>query len=77
MNKERRERLQAIIGQLEDQKAAIEEVRDDEEMAYENIPENLNNSDRATQMYDNMDDLDTAANDLDDIIYNLQEILER
>lgn len=77
MNKERRERLQAIIGQLEDQKAAIEEVRDDEEMAYENIPENLNNTDRATQMYENMDDLDTAANDLDDIIYNLQEILER
>lgn len=77
MNKARRERLQAIIDQLEEQKAAIEEVKDDEEMTYENIPENLAYSDRVTQMADNIYDLETAASDLDDIIYNLQEIIDR
>ena len=77
MNKARRQWLQSVINALEEQKGEIESIQYEEQEAYDNLPENLNDTERANNMYENIDDMEAAASDLEDIISNLQDIVER
>lgn len=78
MNKARRKWLENIIDKLDDIKSEIESIREEEQDAYDNIPENLNDSEMATTMGENLDDLDEVLSNLEDyIIDGLNEILER
>ena len=77
MNKERRKTLHGIIDELESQKENIETLQEEEQEAYDNLPESIQASDRGDAMCENADDLSDAADSLDDIISALQEILER
>lgn len=77
MNKERRKWLQSVINELEVQKCEIESIQDEEQEAYDNLPENLNDTERANNMYENIDGFGDVSSELEDIISNLQEILER
>lgn len=77
MNKARRKWLEDIIGKLEEQKCEIESVRDEEQEMLDCMPESLQESERGQAMSENVDELDSAASDLDDIISSLQEIVER
>ena len=75
MNKARRKWLEDTIGKLEEQKSELESIYMEEQEAYDNMPESLHESERGQSMYENIDTLETAASDLEDIISNLQEIL--
>lgn len=78
MNKARRKRLEDIIDKLDDIKSEIESIREEEQEAYDNIPDNLNDSEMATTMEENIDNLDEVLLNLEDyIIVGLNEILER
>lgn len=77
MNKERRSWINQIISELESLKDDIENVGVEEQEAYENLPESIQNSERGESMYDNTSDLEDAASNLDDIICTLQNIIER
>ena len=77
MNKERRKTLQEIIDVLEEQKYGIESVCEEEQEAYDNLPESIQDSERGEAMSENIDSMESAASDLDDIISTLQEIIER
>lgn len=74
MNKERRKWLEKTIEALEEQRAELESICE-EEQAYDNMPESLQDSERGQTLYDNIDALESAVSDLDDVISNLQEIL--
>ena len=76
MNKERRKWLEKTIATLEDQSAELESICEEEQEAYDNMPESLQDSERGQALYDNIDALESAASDLDDVISDLQEILE-
>lgn len=77
MNKKRRKALEEIIGKLEELKEEIEAIQEEEQEAYDNIPESLNDTDRANQMYENIDALEEVASNIQDYgIDALQEILE-
>lgn len=77
MNKQRRKALEGIINELENQKAAIEAILDEEQEAYDNIPESLQDTDRANQMYENIDALEDAIANLEgDVIDALQELVD-
>jgi len=77
MNKQRRKALEEIIGKLENQKAAIEAILDEEQEAYDNIPESLQDTDRANQIYENIDALEDAIANLEgDVIDALQELVD-
>lgn len=41
------------------------------------MPEGLQDSDRGQTIYENIDTLESAASNLEDIISELQEVLER
>jgi len=77
MNKARRKWLEDIIGKLEVQKMEIESVRDEEQEMLDCMPESLQESERGQTMSENIDELDSAASDLDDIISSLQEIVDK
>ena len=77
MNKARRKWLEDTINKLEEQKTELESIGEEEQETYDNMPESLQDSEKGQTMYENIDSLETAASDLDDIIANLQEILER
>ena len=67
MNKERREKLQEAMTLVGDAKAIVEEVHEQEEEAFESMPENLQSS-------VNGDVMQEAVNALDDAIAACEEI---
>ena len=66
MNKDRRKRLSKVYKLIEEAKAILEEVKDDETDAYENLPENFQNGERGEEMQGYIEMLDEAYNYLDD-----------
>lgn len=76
MNKTRRKWLEKTIATLEDQKLELESICEEEQEAYDNMPESLQESEKGQTMYENIDTLESASSDLENIISNLEEILE-
>ena len=77
MNKDRRKRLQEICDILEEQQAALEEIRDEEQEAFDNLPEGLQCTERGQAMEEAAGDLDSACYDLESLRDTLAEIIER
>ena len=61
MNKERRKRLKSIAG-------LIEEVMNDEQEARDNLPESLEDSERAEQMDTNCDEMQRLIDDIGELV---------
>lgn len=77
MNKARRKWLEDIIGKLEEQKDELYQLYEEEQEAYDNMPESLQESERGQIASEFVDSLETEHESLEDVIFNLQEILER
>lgn len=77
MNKDRRKRLQEVRDALEGQLATLEEIRDEEQESYDNYPESLQESERGQALYQNVESLESAYNDLESLMEGIQEVLER
>ena len=77
MNKARRKWLEDVIAKLEEQKEELESIQCEEQESYDNMPESLQYSERGEAIEENANDLDSYAFDLQDVIDNLQEILDR
>lgn len=69
MNSERRERLRESINNLRRAESIIDTVLEQEKEALDNIPENLQYSDRSVSM-------ESAINYLEDAISNVQEAID-
>ena len=59
MNKQRRQRLREVNIFMNSLLTTIETIKDTEESAYDNIPENLQESSRAYEMEDNIESLNS------------------
>jgi hypothetical protein len=73
MNKERRNRINKVIEQLETLKDEISDISMEESEAYDNLPEGIQDSDRGEAMQEAIDNLDMASDTFDDIIEYLNE----
>lgn len=75
MNDARRKELQKAIDLLGEAMAIIDCAKDEEEDAYYNLPESLQDSERGDKMYENvekMDDMVDAINEtIDDLIFEV------
>ena len=69
MNKQRRGVLEEIFNKLADLHDTLEEVKDEEEYSRNNMPENLQDSERYEKA-------DKAVNDLEDAISLLEEAMD-
>lgn len=66
MNKERRKRLAEAFEKIGEVKEIIESVKDEEQEAYDNLPENFQNWERGEEMQGYIEMLDEAYGYLDD-----------
>ena len=88
MNKIRRKSLRTILGQmdelstvLETVKEALQDVLNEEQEAYDNLPEGLQESDRGQQMQEYIDALEGVVDslgelDIEDLYGTIEEIAE-
>ena len=74
MNKYRRKQIQEALSLIEKAYALLTNAKDEEEMAFENLPESLQESERGTTMQDNVDYLDTVVTGLEEAKEALENI---
>ena len=77
MNKARRKAIEEIIDQMGTLKEQIESVCEEEQEAYDNLPESIQYSERGEAMSETASDLEDAASSIDDVMSTLQDIIER
>lgn len=73
MNKARRKQLDEAISKLEDAKAIIDSVREEEQDAFDNMPENLQSTGRGEAMESAISNMEDAVNDIDSVIDYINE----
>ena len=76
MNKIRRKNLQAIIDQLEERKGGLEDLQAEEEEYRDNIPENMQESERYEKADEACDNLSSAVDSLEDAISSIEAAIE-
>lgn len=76
MNKARRQKLSKAITMIEELMSMIEEIKDEEQEAYENLPESLQYSERGEQMDEYIYNLEDVFCDLESMQATITEIIE-
>lgn len=73
MNKVRRKQLSEVTSILETAKGMLEEIRDDEQDYFDNIPENLQCSEMAEASEEAIDAMDEAIESLESAIESVND----
>ena len=73
MNNIRRKAIQEIMDKLEDLKCDIESLRDEEQEAFDNLPEGIQASERGEAMESAAYNLDEAYESIESVIESLEE----
>lgn len=76
MNKQRRKQIEGMIDKLDNIKEHISDILDDEQNAFDNMPESIQYSERGYNMKEAIDNLDDAIGNIIDAIDNLYEAIE-
>lgn len=76
MNKIRRKSLLEIIDKLEDLNITLEYLKQEEEQYRDNMPENLQGSERYQQSDEACDNMDDAITSLEDAINAIEAAIE-
>ena len=76
MNKDRRARIDELSVNLEDIRAAIEMLRDEEQEAFENLPENIQDSERGELMDSAISSLEQAHSAIEEAMNALMVAAE-
>lgn len=77
MNKQRRKRIEAVLNELADLRSRIESAQSDEQDAYDNMPEGLQQSERGVAAEEAVSYLGDALTGFDEIESALNEALEK
>ena len=75
MNNVRREFIQNLVDKLYDIQSDLDSIQEEEQEAFDNIPENLQNSERYEQAGAAVAALDSAAENLCECINSLEEAM--
>ena len=73
MNKDRRKQIDDVINGLQELQGTVESIMNDEEEYRDNIPENLQGSERYEKAEEACDYLQEAYDGIDDVISSLEE----
>ena len=71
MNNDRRKRIAAISEKLEELHAELEGIQEEEQEAFDSMPESLQQGDRGQQAEQAADALSSAASSLEELNYYL------
>lgn len=72
MNKKRRTELAAIATKIADAREELEAIRDEEQEAYDNMPESLQTSQRGEAAESAIGEIDSALSSLEEAINSLE-----
>ena len=75
MNKQRRKLIDKAITKLEEIQTELESVKDDEEEAYDNLPESLQLGDRGEAMSEALDNLECAISGIEEAADYLRDAM--
>jgi len=75
MNKARRARLDALNTDLHNLQAALSEVRDEEQEAFDNLPESLQSGEKGQAMSEAADCMESAHDSIGEAIDSLAPVL--
>ena len=75
MNKQRRKTIEEVIELLEDAKATLETIAEEEQEAYDNLPQGIQDSERGETMSNNVGEMEEASSTLEDVISQLQGVI--
>lgn len=75
MNKQRRKELDKVQDLIIDAQNALEELKDEEQECYDNLPEGIQDSERGDAMQEAIEYLEAAYDNLQDAIDNISEVL--
>lgn len=76
MNNARRKEIQKITQQLEELKSSIESLQEEEQDAYDNLPESIQDGARGEKMQEAINNLEYAVDNIQDCIDNLESAME-
>ena len=76
MNKARRKRIQELKDKLLDILTEIEGIKDDEQEAYDSLPESFQDGDKGSKMSEAVDNLDSAYSSLEEVGEYLEEAMQ-
>lgn len=76
MNKERRKVLQTIYSSLEGLMVALETVQVEEENYRDNMPENLQGSERYEESEESISNIEDAVNSVEEAISSIESAME-
>ena len=74
MNKKRRDKISAIATKLNDCKSELESIKEEEDDARDNMPENLEGSSRYSDSEEASDAMDSAITDIESAVNALEGI---
>lgn len=74
MNKDRRERIRKLIAELENINSEISDILSEEQDAFDNMPESLQEGERGDKAQEAISNLEAAS--LDDVISSLESATE-
>ena len=74
MNAERRKKIDEIAGKLEALREELADVQSQEQEAFDNMPEGLQASEKGQAVEEAADNLQTACDDLENVVSSLNEI---
>lgn len=76
MNAQRRKSIAKAMDLLERAREILETVGEEEQEAYDNLPEAFQDGERGEKMSEAIDALDDAQSEIGDMIDNLQEVID-
>lgn len=75
MNKQRRKELDKVQDLIIDAQNALEELKDEEQECYDNLPEGIQCSERGEAMQEAVEYMEAAYDNIQDAIDNISEVL--
>lgn len=73
MNKDRRQQLRDVKDSLDEAISLLNDIKDEEQDAFDNLPENFQESKRATRMTEAIDAIDEAISSIEEAQNSIDE----
>ena len=74
MNEGRRKRLGDAVKAISEAQSIVDQVKDDEQEAFDNLPENIQSGDKGTTMEQTIETLEEISSNLGDAISELENV---
>jgi len=73
MNNDRRKNLKKAVKMINEARDIVDDVMNEEQMAFDNLPEGLQEAERGIEMEDNVSELESITSDIDEIVERIEE----